>query len=364
MDFLRKDRMRIEFERFVASHGDGLLKTGYLITSDLSEAEDLVQDCLLRVARRWPKVRAMEHQGAYARRILVNLALDSGQRRARRWQELLKEQKSMTNQIEADLRDALARRAAQVPPEAETRLREVAYDPRSPWLGGRALPTWRQVISRDRRQGARVRRPLVLRAASAAGALVAGTVAVIVFTAGQTPNAFAGWSADPTAAGRSQIQSAEAECERNPRFSSLKPVLADVRGTYTLLVYGSQSGGVCITGPAFEGKVNDTSALPFDFLGTSSPTPVAAGAMQNVFVGISTADPKIPSTSFRYDVGRVSADVTAVTLVLENGNRVGATTTNGWFAAWWPAGDGTVARTAEIASKSGTSLQQLVPAGA
>lgn len=90
MDFVGKDPSPIEFEQFVASHGDDLLKTAYLITSDLPEAEDLVQDCLLRIARRWPKVRAMSHPGAYVRRVLVNIALDGGQRRARRWQELLR----------------------------------------------------------------------------------------------------------------------------------------------------------------------------------------------------------------------------------------------------------------------------------
>ncbi|HEV7936600.1 MAG TPA: SigE family RNA polymerase sigma factor [Solirubrobacteraceae bacterium] len=88
MDLLRQGRTRAEFERFVASHGDRLLRTGYLITWDLAEAEDLVQECLLRVARRWPKVRAMSHPEAYARRILVNLALDATKRRTRLESEL------------------------------------------------------------------------------------------------------------------------------------------------------------------------------------------------------------------------------------------------------------------------------------
>lgn len=88
MDFLRLGRTRDEFERFVESHLDGLLQTGYLIVSDATEAEDLVQECLLRVARRWPKVRSMERPDAYARRVLVNLALDGAKRRARCWQEL------------------------------------------------------------------------------------------------------------------------------------------------------------------------------------------------------------------------------------------------------------------------------------
>jgi RNA polymerase sigma-70 factor (sigma-E family) len=79
---------RREFEQFVAESSDPLLRTAYLIVWDLSEAEDLVQECLLTVARRWPRVRRMQHPRAYARRVLVNLALDGRRRRARRRQEL------------------------------------------------------------------------------------------------------------------------------------------------------------------------------------------------------------------------------------------------------------------------------------
>jgi RNA polymerase sigma-70 factor (sigma-E family) len=88
MGLLGRGRTRTEFERFVASHGKQLLRTGYLVTWDMSEAEDLVQECLLRVAKRWPKVRTMDHPDSYARRILVNLALDGAKGRGRRWSEL------------------------------------------------------------------------------------------------------------------------------------------------------------------------------------------------------------------------------------------------------------------------------------
>jgi DNA-directed RNA polymerase specialized sigma24 family protein len=71
---------RDEFDRFVADSSDALLRTAYLIVWDLTEAEDLVQECLLTVARRWPRVRRMEHPRAYARRVLVN----SRSRRCRR----------------------------------------------------------------------------------------------------------------------------------------------------------------------------------------------------------------------------------------------------------------------------------------
>jgi RNA polymerase sigma-70 factor (sigma-E family) len=89
MDLLRKGRARSEFERFAAVHADGLLRNAYLMAGDRGEAEDLVQECLLRLARKWPRVRSMEHPGAYARRVLFNLILDGGRQRARRRTELV-----------------------------------------------------------------------------------------------------------------------------------------------------------------------------------------------------------------------------------------------------------------------------------
>jgi RNA polymerase sigma-70 factor (sigma-E family) len=77
-----------EFERFVGASASGLLRAAFLIAWDLAEAEDLVQECLFRIARRWPRVRKMEHPAAYARTVLVHLALDEGKRRNRRHAEL------------------------------------------------------------------------------------------------------------------------------------------------------------------------------------------------------------------------------------------------------------------------------------
>jgi RNA polymerase sigma-70 factor (sigma-E family) len=77
-----------DFDDFVADSLGPLLKTAYLITWDAGEAEDLVQECLFKVARRWPRVRRMAQPRAYARRILVNMALDSSRDRTRRRGEL------------------------------------------------------------------------------------------------------------------------------------------------------------------------------------------------------------------------------------------------------------------------------------
>jgi len=94
--------VRQEFDRFVAEAGDGLLRAAYLITWELADAEDLVQECLFKVARRWPRVRKMEHPVAYARTVLVHLALDDGKQRTRRRAELAEAATASFEQHEDD----------------------------------------------------------------------------------------------------------------------------------------------------------------------------------------------------------------------------------------------------------------------
>jgi RNA polymerase sigma-70 factor (sigma-E family) len=77
-----------DFDRFVADSADGLLRTAYLMVGDLHEAEDIVQETLLKVAKRWPRVSRMDYPTAYARQILVNLALRGSPKRSRRQAEL------------------------------------------------------------------------------------------------------------------------------------------------------------------------------------------------------------------------------------------------------------------------------------
>jgi len=77
-----------EFERFAAEASDALFRTGYLMTGDVRDTEDLLQETFLRVAQRWGRVRSMEHPAAYARRILINLVLKGASRRSRQQAEL------------------------------------------------------------------------------------------------------------------------------------------------------------------------------------------------------------------------------------------------------------------------------------
>ena len=77
-----------DFDRFVGDNSDGLLRTAYLMVGDLHEAEDVLQETLFKVASRWPRVSRMDNPVAYARRILVNLALHGSPKRSRHRAEL------------------------------------------------------------------------------------------------------------------------------------------------------------------------------------------------------------------------------------------------------------------------------------
>jgi RNA polymerase sigma-70 factor (sigma-E family) len=80
----RHSRSTKSFEAFVGYVTDSLLRTAYLITWDLAEAEDVVQEALSRAAARWARIEKMEHPRAYVRRIVVNCATAESQKRARR----------------------------------------------------------------------------------------------------------------------------------------------------------------------------------------------------------------------------------------------------------------------------------------
>ncbi len=68
------------FATFVREQTDALLKTGYLLTRNGPNAEELVQDTLVWLYPRWAQVEAAQYQLAYVRKALVNRFL-AGQRR-------------------------------------------------------------------------------------------------------------------------------------------------------------------------------------------------------------------------------------------------------------------------------------------
>ncbi len=88
MQWVKGGASKRRFEALVAGTTDALFRTGYLMTGDAGDAEDLVQETFIRVARRWHRLESMDHPAAYARRILINLVLDGAERRSRQRAEL------------------------------------------------------------------------------------------------------------------------------------------------------------------------------------------------------------------------------------------------------------------------------------
>jgi RNA polymerase sigma-70 factor (sigma-E family) len=70
-----------DFSAFVAASARRLLRGAYLITGNLTEAEDLLQSALERAYRRWPSIRQKDVPEAYVRKIIVTAAIDAGRRR-------------------------------------------------------------------------------------------------------------------------------------------------------------------------------------------------------------------------------------------------------------------------------------------
>ncbi|MEV0967101.1 SigE family RNA polymerase sigma factor [Microtetraspora glauca] len=70
------------FAEFVAARGTSLLRTAYLACGSQDEAEDVLQSALERACRNWHRLREDVAPEPYVRKIIVNLAISRGRRRA------------------------------------------------------------------------------------------------------------------------------------------------------------------------------------------------------------------------------------------------------------------------------------------
>jgi RNA polymerase sigma-70 factor (sigma-E family) len=71
------------YVEFVTGASRGLRRTAYLVCGDWTQAEDLVQEALLKLYVAWPRVASAEGVHAYARRTVVNVAIDAARRGAK-----------------------------------------------------------------------------------------------------------------------------------------------------------------------------------------------------------------------------------------------------------------------------------------
>ncbi len=77
-----------ELEEFARDQAAGLVRLAYLLTGELTEAEDLAQDVLLALRLKWHHVQRAENRAAYVRTMMVNQFMSTA-RRTKRTVELV-----------------------------------------------------------------------------------------------------------------------------------------------------------------------------------------------------------------------------------------------------------------------------------
>jgi hypothetical protein len=163
-------------------------------------------------------------------------------------------------------------------------------------------------------------------------------------------------------------------------------VLTDVRGPFTVALFQNDGAyASCFTSSSFTqvsmvssggssgaaaGSARSSASLSGSSQGGSEGGPGGGGSggMSSVSLDGGTASGDLTqvtqshlSTSdgpYTLVDGRVASGVTGVTLVLDGGQDVVTTVTDGWFVAWWP--ESTAATSAQVTSASGTTTESLV----
>jgi RNA polymerase sigma-70 factor (ECF subfamily) len=80
-----ESRAETEYERFFAVAKRSLMAQAFLLTGDVEESRDLVQEVLFRAWRQWSRVGSYDDPLGWARRVLHNLAIGRWRReRSRR----------------------------------------------------------------------------------------------------------------------------------------------------------------------------------------------------------------------------------------------------------------------------------------
>ena len=75
---------QLDFEVWVTENSDALLRFAYVLTGDVTLAEDAVQDALTTACARWSRVSRADDPEAYVKRMVVNAHISWWRRFRRR----------------------------------------------------------------------------------------------------------------------------------------------------------------------------------------------------------------------------------------------------------------------------------------
>ena len=141
-----EDLFRLEYQR--------LFRALYLMTGNLEEAEELMQDAFLKVWERWDRVAAMDNPAGYLCRVAVNGARSRRRRLTLAARRTVTFEKTQDPFAEADLRDELVRALAGLTKRQRTALvltdaLDLPADDAARFMGVKA-PTVRSLASQAR----------------------------------------------------------------------------------------------------------------------------------------------------------------------------------------------------------------------
>ncbi len=74
-------RVDADFREFVSARGRALLRSAYLLTGNLADAEDLVQSALAKTYQAWDRIEDRKALDGYVRRAMVNTHISWWRRR-------------------------------------------------------------------------------------------------------------------------------------------------------------------------------------------------------------------------------------------------------------------------------------------
>jgi RNA polymerase sigma-70 factor (sigma-E family) len=77
------------YREFVEARGQALLRTACLLTGDVADAEDALQEALTKSAMKWPRINRDGNPEPYVRQVLYTVTIDRWRWRSRRAPEEL-----------------------------------------------------------------------------------------------------------------------------------------------------------------------------------------------------------------------------------------------------------------------------------
>jgi RNA polymerase sigma-70 factor (sigma-E family) len=110
-------RVDADFREFVSSRGRALLRSAYLLTGNLADAEDLVQSALAKTYQAWERIEDRKALDGYVRRAIVNTHISWWRRR--RVHEYptdeIPDQPAADTSVNSELHDTLQRAIDRLP---------------------------------------------------------------------------------------------------------------------------------------------------------------------------------------------------------------------------------------------------------